>query len=149
VLLGSSWYIAVLARADTRAAPASSQQDPPLVTDSSGGISLAVSTSGVRARTTDSGGAKTTEYVAFPATTWTLVEAWYDGADLRIASNGGTPEAVAVGALTSPSGRTLILGESPFTNYFDGQIAEVMIAASVPDSTDRANIKAYLEDRYD
>lgn len=141
-----AWYVGVLARAGALAAAVATFIDACLITEPNGQWGIAVSASGARAFTND-GANKATGFVTFGTSTWTWIEAWYDGTTLSISSNGGTPATVAAGSLTSPNLRTPTLAGSGASSFFNGQIAEVVLSNATLLAS-RANLKSYINTRY-
>jgi hypothetical protein len=147
----SAWWVGMLVNVDTvAAAAANAYDDEALVSDDNGGWLVAVNSSGVRAINYD-GAFKTTGHAALSTGAWAWVEAWLSAGVLSVSVNGGTAATVgSVGNLTSPGTRVPRVGQNwDGTKFYDGRIAELMIAQSVPSSGDRASIRtSYLSSRY-
>lgn len=146
----SAWWVGLLVNVDTVAgAAANAYDDEAFVSDDNGGWLLAVNSSGVRAINYD-GAYKTTPHAALSTGAWAWVEAWLSAGTLSVSVNGGTAQTVASGNLTTPGTRVPRVGQNwDGTKFYDGRIAELMIAQSVPSSGDRASIRtSYINTRY-
>lgn len=149
-LSAATWWIGCLVKADSAAANgAAFYDDAALVGEQNGGWGVSIAAGGVRACNYDGGYDITPNRLAV-GTDWAWVEAWLSGGVLSCSVNGGTADTVTSGNLTVPSARQLRLGANyNNTVFFNGQMAEVMIADVVPSADDRTSIReSYILDRY-
>lgn len=142
--LAGAGTIVALFRADTAAAPAGGFDDPAIFADSQGFVTLAFTTSGVRAYLAGLGFVDSAASVG----SYHLAMMRWDGSTLGITVDSGAE----VSAASSPMGvltGTIQVGKSSFTTtLFDGAILELMTSRVVFTNGDYANVKRYVNSRY-
>lgn len=95
----------------------------------------------------DGGGAKYLE-TALTLSTWTFVQAKYDGANLRLRLNGGAWSTLATGGILVVSG-TLFTGRNyASSSYLNGLVQELILATTAKSDTVFDNLWSYVQARY-
>ncbi len=79
---------------------------------------------------------------------WALVQAKYDGTNLRLRVNGGSWQSVAAGNIATTTG-TLRVGLTPTAGHaFDGRMADLGIANTAFSDATFDDLKSYINARY-
>jgi hypothetical protein len=77
------------------------------------------------------------------------VQTWYDGTNIRISVDGVAGVTSPTAANVNSLGSIFRMGTNYIaTNFFDGQVAEVIVANTNLGATNRAKLDAYFRDKY-
>ncbi len=146
-----AYFAQVIFEADTAAAPAANPYDDELLLGENGGnFYIGFSTSGVRAGHYDDVSFKVTPAVACSTGAKHCAQVWYDGTNVSCRVDGGAPQTVAAGQVTTAI-TTLIPRVGASFNagaFFDGRIAQILTAQSVLTSTQRDQLYAAAQADY-
>lgn len=74
--------------------------------------------------------------------------AWFDGTNLNLIIDGGTPATPVAAGNVAVSGSNIKVGRNYTTVFLNGRVLELMTFAAVQDSTKRANLRSYYNSRY-
>lgn len=75
---------------------------------------------------------------------------WLNSSSINAGTNGSESSfSTTVGGATSDAGCVGASIESVLNHYFDGDIAEILVFDALPDSTDRAAVRDYLNAKWD
>lgn len=125
---------------------ANAYDDDPLFTDNASSMGLCWSTSGMRGYHTDSGGRKTTGFIATSSDSFHVVVLRYDGVNFSIQVDGSAWTNVAAGNLTGTGFPQW--GKNYTSNYASCVLYESIMSPTAMSDATIAGIRSYLLNRY-
>ena len=132
--------------AETEAAAGEGYLNPGLFFDNAPYMGLHFADNGARALIYDGAW----EEVVVPCSTnaWHFVQMRWDGINLELRVDGGSWNPITCGTIGAMSGEIRSGYTYTGTNFFTGQIAEIITINETWDNGTFNNIKSYLNDRY-